>query len=36
MRPGMGISDYVSLVAIVAILVSLWMHSKSCPEFDMA
>jgi hypothetical protein len=36
MRPGMGLSDSVRLVAIVAMLVSLWMHSKSGPEFDMA
>ena len=26
MSPGMGISDYVSMLAIVAVLVSLWMH----------
>ena len=35
MRPGIGINDSVSLGAIVAILVPLWMHSKSGPEFDM-
>jgi len=26
MSPGMDISDYMSMIAIVAILVSLWMH----------
>jgi len=26
MHTGMGISDYVSIIAIMAMLVSLWMH----------
>lgn len=26
MHTGIGISDYLSMIAIVAILVSLWMH----------
>ena len=26
MHPGLGISDYISMIAIVAVLVSLWMH----------
>ena len=26
MHPGLGISDYLSMIAIVAMLVSLWMH----------
>ena len=30
MSPGMGISDDVSMLAIVAVLVSLWMHSSLC------
>jgi len=26
MNTGMGVSDYLSMLAIVAMLVSLWMH----------
>ena len=36
MSTGMGISDYLSMIAIVTILVSLWIHEKVCIETGMA
>jgi hypothetical protein len=29
MHTGLGMSDYLSMLAIVAMLVSLWMHCES-------